>query len=212
MLDMQKTFLEFERHLLYDDKPSEYFRFIDDGGMFNEVYPLTLLGDLKKIDQSPTHHPEGNVWEHTMLVVDLTAQGRPASQNARVLMWSALLHDLGKITTTKVHKGRITAYDHDKQGAVLAASFLIEFTDEKPFIQQVAQMVRWHMQMLFVVKKMPFADIQQMVREVSLDEISLLSLCDRLGRGNVTDAVRRKEGENVKLFLQMCQPYLAQHY
>lgn len=212
MLDMQKIFLEFETHLLNDDQPSQYFRSVDDSGWFNEVYPLTLLRDLKTIDQSPAHHPEGNVWEHTMLVVDLAAQGRPASQNPRILMWSALLHDLGKITTTKVRKGRITAYDHDKQGAVLAGRFLMEFTDEEPFIQHVVQMVRWHMQMLFVVKKMPFADIQQMVREVSLDEISLLSLCDRLGRGNVTDAVRRQEGENAKLFMQMCQPYLAPRY
>jgi HD superfamily phosphodiesterase len=52
---------------------------------------------LKRVEQQPDHHPEGNVWEHILLVVDLAAEGRHLSEDPRVFMWSALLHDLGKI-------------------------------------------------------------------------------------------------------------------
>jgi putative nucleotidyltransferase with HDIG domain len=38
-------------------------------------------------------------------------------------MWAALLHDIGKPDTTKQYKGRITSYDHDKAGALIARKF-----------------------------------------------------------------------------------------
>lgn len=200
-------FKELDEHLLNDEKPSIYLRQIEEAGLFLDTYPFTMLGNLKKVEQSPEHHPEGNVWEHTLLVVDLAAEGRPASEDARVLMWSALLHDLGKARTTKVRKGRITAYDHDKQGAVLAADFLHEFTDDGEFIKKVSQMVRWHMQILFVNKKLPFADIDRMITEVSIEEIALLSLCDRLGRGNMNEKNRQAEIENIGDFMRECQQH-----
>ena len=204
---MENKFEEFEQHLLNDEKPSIYFRRFTNSKLFLETYPFTMLGALKNIEQSPTHHPEGNVWEHTLLVVDLAAEGRHLSDDPRVFMWSALLHDLGKAHTTKVRKGRITAYDHDKYGALLAAGFLKEFTNDEKFIKKVAHMVRWHMQALFVTKKLPFADIDTMVTEVSLGEIALLSLCDRLGRGNITEKIRQDEMEKINYFVQECQQH-----
>jgi tRNA nucleotidyltransferase (CCA-adding enzyme) len=198
---------EFEEHLLNDEKPSIYFRQLADSRLFSDTYPFTLLGDLWKVEQPPEHHPEGNVWEHTLLVVDLAAERRYLSEDPRVFMWSALLHDLGKAHTTKVRRGKITAYDHDKHGAILAADFLKEFTDDEEFIKRVSQMVRWHMQVLFVVKKLPFADIDKMVTEVSLGEIALLSLCDRLGRGDMNEKTKQEEIENIKYFLQKCQQH-----
>jgi len=198
-------FKEFEYHLLQDEKPSQYFRRLTDSRLFSEIYPFTLLGDLNRVEQQPEHHPEGNVWEHTLLVVDLAAMSRATSEDPRVLMWAALLHDLGKTHTSRVRRGRITAYDHDKLGAVLAAGFLQEFTDDEEFIKKVAQMVRWHMQILFVVKDLPFADIDRMIAEVPLGEIALLSLCDRLGRGELNEAAKQKEMDNLRVFMQKCQ-------
>lgn len=208
MENKHKIFMEFEDHLLNYERPSIYFRELADSPLFSD-FPFTLLGDLKRIEQPPTHHPEGSVWEHTLLVVDLAAEWKKASEDPRVFMWSALLHDLGKARTTKVRKGKITAYDHDKHGAILAASFLQEFTDDNEFITKVSQMVRWHMQILFVAKKLPFADIDKMITEVPLAEITLLSLCDRLGRGNMNEKTRQAELENVKCFLHACQQHQA---
>lgn len=205
MPDKHALFIDFENHLLLDERPSFYIREQADREWFKRIYPFALLADLMNTEQSPVHHPEGSVWEHTLLVVDLAAQIRPLSDEPRILMWSALLHDLGKAGTTKVRKGRITAYDHDRHGAGLAENFLREFPLEETFIKRVARMVRWHMQVLFVVKKLPFADIARMVAEVPLGEIALLSLCDRLGRGDMNEDAIKEEIGNLEYFLNKCQ-------
>lgn len=205
LLDKQWLFLESEQHLLEDDQPSHYFRDLAANGWFDETYPFTMLDKLRKIEQSEKFHPEGSVWEHTMLVVDMAAEGRHLSDHPRVFMWAALLHDLGKAVTTKVRGGRITAYDHDLQGAELARIFLQELTGDEYLIDQVAKMVRWHMQSLYVNKNLPFANLDQMLAEVPAGEIALLSLCDRLGRGNLSKSAQLTELANIKSFLDQCE-------
>ncbi|MDR3583875.1 MAG: HDIG domain-containing protein [Desulfosporosinus sp.] len=205
-----QTFIEFDAHLMNDKKPSNYFLELSKTGIFEVKYPYTLLGDLMKVPQSPKHHPEGSAWNHTMLVLDNAGEIKHLSQNPKVLMWSALLHDLGKASTTKLTKGRITSYDHDKLGERLAEKFLKELTGDDEFIKQVSKMVRWHMQILFVTKGLPFADIRKMASEVSIDEVALLGLCDRLGRGNMTLDKRLEEEKSIVIFLEKCHKYLVE--
>lgn len=203
------TFSEIDAELMGNDKPSNYIKDLAKTGIFELEYPYTLLGDLMKVPQSPQHHPEGSVWNHTLLVLDNAAERKHLSQNPKVLMWSALLHDLGKAPTTQLRKGKITSYDHDKWGEKLTIKFLKEITGDEELIDQVSKMVRWHMQILFVVKGLPFADIDRMAAEASIDEIALLGLCDRLGRGEMTISKRQDEERNVSIFLEKCKDYLA---
>ena len=63
-------------------------------------------------------------------------------------------------------------------------------------------MVRWHMQILYVTKGLPFANIKDMLKQVPLEEI-VFCLCDRLGRGEMEEGMIREE-ENVKLFAEIC--------
>ncbi|KXZ39729.1 HDIG domain-containing protein [Alkalithermobacter thermoalcaliphilus JW-YL-7 = DSM 7308] len=205
----KKLFKEMENHLMNDEKPSIYFNYLLKNEKLFKQYPFNLISDLEKIPQSPVHHPEGSVWNHTMLVVDNAAKRKEDSKNPKVFMWAALLHDIGKGKTTKVRKGKITSYEHDTVGKELTIEFLEHFIDDKIFIKDVSNMVRWHMQTLFVVKDLPFADIKKMVSEVSIDEIALLSLCDRLGRGQMTDEKMNEERENIKAFLLKCQETLV---
>jgi len=206
---MEKLFEEFEKHLLEDEKPSIYFtKIINDESIITE-YPYTLLGSLVDIEQSPVHHPEGNVWIHTMLVIDNAAKVKGLSENPRAFMWGALLHDLGKAPTTKIRKGKITSYDHDRVGARLCREFLETFTDEKEFIKRVTALVRWHMQTLFVMKDLPFGDVKSMTSEISIREIALLSQCDRLGRGELNESKISEEKENIKAFIRKCEEYLS---
>jgi hypothetical protein len=65
------------------------------------------------------------------------------------------------------------------------------------------------MQPLFIVKDLPFSDIKGMLSEVDLDEISLFSLCDRLGRGNMSPEKAEEERKNVELFTKKCRQYLG---
>ena len=205
-MNKSEIYEEFEEHLMKDKRPSEYFNSIVQKEVFNE-YPFKMLKDLIKIDQSPKYHPEGSVWNHTMLVVDNAAERKELSENSRAFMWAALLHDIGKGPTTKVRKGRITSYDHDRVGAKMTSEFLHQFTNDENFIKKVTSLVRWHMQALFVVKDLPFGDIGKMISEVSIDEMALLCLCDRLGRGDMTEEKIEEEKRNISIFVEKCKKY-----
>ena len=199
-MNAKELFLHIDKHLLSDEKPSAFLNGVYDMPAFSQ-YPFDLLRQLRLTKQSPDHHPEGNVWNHTMLVVDEAAKVREKSKNKRAFMWAALLHDIGKPATFRIKKGRITAYGHDKVGAELAEKFLAHFGEEEGFIREVAQLVRYHMHLLYVVKDLPFADVSGMKRNTDIGELALFCLCDRLGR---TNADRTREEETVRLFLQKC--------
>ena len=63
--------------------------------------------------------------------------------------------------------------------------FLDKLTNDKDFKVKVSKLVRYHMQPLFFDKNLPFFDPQNMINDVDYKEVALLSLCDRLGRGNL---------------------------
>lgn len=194
-------FEEVDSHLLKDRKPSVYLNELYEKPVFGQQ-PWKMLKLLGETLQSPSHHPEGDVWNHTMLVVDEASRIRLQSRDPRAFMWAALLHDIGKPSTTKVRKGKITSYNHDKAGERLSREFLSYFTDDEEFIKTVCGLVRYHMQILFVVKEMPLADLNGMREHTDIREIALLGLCDRLGRGTQK---RREEEANIQKFMEMCQ-------
>lgn len=191
----EKLFHEVNAHLNNDMHPSLYFQ----SWTIGHVHPFTMLERLKQVPQSPVHHSEGNVWNHTMLVLDEAATQKTKASDIQTFMWAALLHDIGKAVTTKKRNGKITSYDHDKAGADLAKEFLHALQADEVFTTKVSALVRWHMQLLFVVNSMRFAEVSAMKAEVNTDDIALLGLCDRLGRGN---ANRHEEEKTVLTFLQ----------
>ena len=152
---MKEKFLEIEKHLLNDEKPSIYLNEQVENGDFDE-YPLSMIKDLLTVEQNPIYHPEGNVFIHAMMVVDEGAIVRERSKDKKAFMWALLLHDLGKKPTTKLRKGKLTSYNHDTVGAKMAREFLEYFNQDEVFINKVISLVRWHMQILFVTKNSRF--------------------------------------------------------
>ncbi|NLJ97402.1 MAG: HDIG domain-containing protein [Clostridiales bacterium] len=191
------SFDEISKHLLEDESPSLYFCGLDKE---MKKYPLNLLEKLKDVEQSPKYHPEGNVWNHTMMVVDEAAKVREESHDGKVFMWAALLHDIGKPETTRVRKGRITSYDHDKVGANISKLFLESYTKDKDFINKVSMMVKYHMHMLYVLKGLPFGNPSQMIKDTDIHDLALLCRCDRLGR---IGADLNKEIDNYNRFINI---------
>lgn len=204
-MDKLDYFKNFEYHLLNDERPSTYFNKLLTDDNFPQEFPYNMIYDLNKVEQEPKHHPEGNVWNHTMEVIDYASKLSGFSRDKRVFMWAAFLHDIGKATTTKVRRGRITAYDHDREGARLANKFLLELVDDADFINQVSSLIRWHMQPLFVFKNLPFAKIEYMIRDTSIAEVAILGLCDRFGRGPMSEEKENEIYRVIKKFLIKCR-------
>lgn len=193
-------FLELDRHLLQDNKPSQFLESLTDCPDMKE-HPFSMLLKLRQTEQNPVYHPEGSVWNHTLLVVDRAAEIRGSSREPRAFMWAALLHDIGKPDTTRLRKGKLTSYDHDRIGAKLSSDFLSAFTEDREFIERVSNLVRWHMQILFALKDSRFQNTAEMTRMTDIKEIALLGLCDRLGRLNADE---KQERENVRKFIRKC--------
>lgn len=197
---IQTLFEAVERCLMEEAQPSETLRTFLEQGKFKRE-PFAQLALQQHTEQSPQHHPEGNVWNHTLLVVDEAARRKAESTDARVFMWAALLHDIGKPAATRVRKGKITAYDHDRIGAELARDFLSACTRDADFISRVTGLVRYHMQVLYVLNDLPFQDIEGMKQAVNIRDVALLGLCDRLGR---TGSNKAQEEKKIQRFLEKC--------
>lgn len=195
-------------HLMQDDAPSKHLELMAEDPAFQE-YPFRMLLKLKEVEQSEKYHPEGNVWNHTMLVINEAAKVKSESRDINAFMWAALLHDIGKPDTTKVRKGKITSYDHDKAGALLTGEFLCEFTKDNVFIGKVVALVRYHMHMLYVLKDLPYGNTGKLIKEVDIHDIALLCRCDRLGRGGVS---REEEEDNYSRFLSRLQSHVTSGY
>lgn len=204
-MTIKDYYKEFEQHLLEDEQPSIFFKTLIKEQKFPKEQPFNLLLKLKTIQQSKKYHPEGSVFNHTMLVIDYASKIKKYSNDKQVFMWSSLLHDIGKITTTRVRKGRITAYDHDKEGEVLVGKFLTFLTDDFKMIKNVKCMVRWHMQPLFAAKNLPYLKLNDMINDVDFLEIALFSICDRLGRGNLEQKIIQEQKTHVLKFIEVCK-------
>lgn len=195
-------FLKIEKYLLNDVKPSIHLNEMKKNGELNNV-PFVWLKNLDNKKQNPKFHPEGSVWVHTMMVVDNGVEYRELVSDKRAFMWSLLLHDIGKLKTTRLRKGRWTSYDHDKVGEVEAKKFLEYFTDDIDFINKVIKLVRYHMHLLYVMKNLPFGDFEGLKTEVNKEDISYVFLSDRLGRGNITEEDKKQIEKEVDEFRRM---------
>src|SRR5262249_44752431 len=71
------------------------FLLLDDSGLLKEVLPE--ISAMKGVEQPPQFHPEGDVFVHTMLLLDKLPQPCPPT-----LAWGALLHDVGKPPTFRI--------------------------------------------------------------------------------------------------------------
>ena len=179
-------FNQITKHLLEDDKPSNYLNSLKNNNVLDKE-PFCNLKKLEQINQSPNHHPEGNVWVHTMMVVDVGAKYKNKTSDPKAFMWTLLLHDLGKLKTTKFQKGRYTAYDHDKVGEKESEAFLRYFDLSSQFVTKVKKLVRYHMHLLFVIKNMPYSDVEGMIKNTNLTDLCYVFFADRSGRGNIEE-------------------------
>ncbi|MDZ4992851.1 HDIG domain-containing protein [Clostridium perfringens] len=178
----RELFKVLEKHILEDKVPSKILISLNEEGELENSF-LEIIKELEKVQQEKKHHPEGNVWNHTLQVLDEAASLRELANNKREFMWAALLHDIGKKDTTKIRKGRWTAYDHDRVGANLAKNILSNVIEDEKFIQDVSNLIKYHMSYLYIDKNLPFVKPEEMVSNSDLHDIALLTYCDRVGRG-----------------------------
>lgn len=134
---------ELKKALLKGKNPSIFFEVLRRAGGLDAWFPE--LKALIGLEQDPKFHPEGDVWTHTMVVLDRAAAYRSVAGKPYAFMLLALTHDFGKALTTEKINGRIHSYDHEIKGLTLIEEFLRRITNEKDVISYVLNMVPLHM-------------------------------------------------------------------
>lgn len=168
--------------LLLDEIPSNKIEKIMKEDSFIESQ-FNILNKLSSVPQDKEYHPEGNVWNHTKMVLDLAAKVKGFSKDSQVFMWSSLFHDIGKIKTTKFIKGRYRSYNHDTEGEAITYKILSDYlNDEKA--KNISEIVRFHMHHIYILKDLPFSNVEKLISSENYNDIILLFVCDKLGRGN----------------------------
>jgi tRNA nucleotidyltransferase (CCA-adding enzyme) len=123
-LPSERVWGELEKLLLVAERPSIGFALARELGVIHQLLPD--LEPLYDCPQEPEWHPEGDVWTHTLMVVDEARRRNGDLDRPRlaVVMLSAVCHDLGKPATTAVIDGRIRSPGHEEAGVEPATRVL----------------------------------------------------------------------------------------
>ncbi len=115
-LPSERVWGEFEKLLLAAERPSIGFALGRELGVIHQLLPD--LEPLYDCPQDPEWHPEGDVWTHTLMVIDEARRQNADLDRARLatVMLGAVCHDLGKPATTAVIDGRIRSPGHEEAG------------------------------------------------------------------------------------------------
>jgi poly(A) polymerase len=135
--------------LLTEGAARRGFELLDETGLLPEILPE--IARMKGVEQPPQFHPEGDVWIHTLLMLEgLKAGGSPT------LAWGVLLHDVGKPPTFKPASGpgtRIRFDEHVEVGTCMAEEICKRLRFSNDDTEQIAALVANHLR---------FKDVPQM--------------------------------------------------
>jgi tRNA nucleotidyltransferase (CCA-adding enzyme) len=148
-LSKERVTDEIGKLLIKARKPSVGMELMREIGLIEHDYPelKTLIGT----PQEPDWHPEGDVWSHTLMVLDAGAEmirdtdRDLTEEEKRQIMLGCLCHDLGKPATTETIDGRIRSRGHEEAGEAPAKSLLARWSFSKRDEQAALAAVTRHL-------------------------------------------------------------------
>ncbi len=190
-LPADRIFGEIEKLLLRSRQPSRGLALLKEWGMLPAMAPELL--PLADTPQDPGWHPEGDVWTHTLQVVDEAAGliGDLSSDRPRQLavMLGALCHDLGKPPTTCFEDGRVRSRGHEEAGLPPTEALLdrwnVHTLQGYDLRAQVLQLVAQHLkpgQLYDDRERVSDGAIRRLARKCEPDLLYRVARADCLGR------------------------------
>ena len=183
-LPAERIFEEWKKLLLKGCRPSTGLAFLRECGWLRYYPELHALDGCR---QDPEWHPEGDVWTHTLLCLDVFARERIGEEWEDLVVGFAILcHDFGKPATTfHAADGHIRSPGHAEKGVGLARSFLSRLTRHKALLDAVTPLVHHHMRPLELYKsRAGDAAIRRLSQKVGrIDRLIRIDSADRQGRG-----------------------------
>jgi poly(A) polymerase len=148
------------------------FLLLDESGLLQEVLPE--ISAMKGVEQPAEFHPEGDVFVHTLLLLDNLPNPCPLT-----LAWGALLHDVGKPPTFRVAPDRIRFDDHVEVGVKMAEDICQRLRFSNDDTAQILSLVDNHMRFGHV-GRMKESTLKRFLRLPAFDEHLALHRADSL--------------------------------
>jgi poly(A) polymerase len=148
--------------MLTEGQARRAFELLDESGLLKEVLPE--IAAMKGVEQPPQYHPEGDVWIHTLMLLEGLPDGASPT-----LAWSALLHDVGKPPTFRRAPDRIRFDGHADVGAKMAREIGNRFRMSNDEIDQISAMVAQHMKFP-ELPKMRESTLKRFLRQPRFEE------------------------------------------
>lgn len=142
--------------MLTEGRAKQAFELLDRTGLLRELLPE--VDRMHGVEQPPDWHPEGDVWVHTLLLLEKLEPGCPAT-----LAWAALLHDVGKPPCCVLDGDRIRFSGHAEVGTRMAETLCARLRFSNDDTAQIASLVANHMR-FGDVKKMKQSTLKRFLR------------------------------------------------
>lgn len=211
-LPAERVWGEFEKLLLLPDRPSAGFELARDLAIVERSFPE--LDALVDCPQEPEWHPEGDVWVHTLMVIDQARTRIEDLDRPRqiTVMLGAVCHDLGKPPTTAVIDGRIRSMEHEQEGIPPTLALLdrlnIHTISGFDVRGQVVGIVANHLAPnAFFKSKTPVGDgaFRRLAQKVDLELLARVAESDCMGRTGNFDC------SGIRWFLDRARALGVQH-
>jgi len=166
---------------------------LDASGMLSDLLPEVAA--MKGVEQPPEYHPEGDVWQHTLLLLEQLRQPTPT------LALGALLQDVGKPPTFRV-ADRIRFDGHVEEGVRLARSILTRLRFSREEIEQVEALIDNHMR---------FKDVGRMKESTLKRFLRLPEFQEHLELHRLDAMSSNRRLENYEIARNKFEEYTAEH-
>ena len=147
------------------------FELLDESGLLKILLPE--IEALKGIWQSPDYHPEGDVFKHTMLLLN------HMQAPSETLAYGCLLHDVAKPLCFKREGDRVTFYGHTDKGAIMAEDILKRLKRGRAVWERVNYLVHNHLRHV-QAPDMRLSTLKRFLREDGIEELLELTRIDAL--------------------------------
>jgi poly(A) polymerase len=157
--------------ILSEGRAKRAFTLLSESGLLPAILPE--IEALHGVEQSPDFHPEGDVFVHTLLLLD------KLDHPSETLALGALLHDVAKPLCRAQRGERITFYGHCEKGAELAVAICQRLKRSRATWERVAYLVKNHLRLLNAPEMRP-ATLKRFLREDGIAELLELARIDAL--------------------------------
>ena len=127
------------------------FELMAQTGILKEILPE--IARLQKVEQPPRFHPEGDVWQHTLMMLELLP--KEDSRANLLLAWASLLHDAGKAITRTEDENGVHFYGHVQSGEEIADNIMRRLRFSRAHLETVLNLIHYHMVFMNVRKMRP---------------------------------------------------------